>query len=230
MASLQTTATQIDRARAFLLLGSTLAHWRKALHHRRSLTLLASQIAARSLLAESVSTWVEAHRARRDTWVRVVDGERRATEGKTWLRWRTKWEGRRKARWEQSLAEREAVVRDRLELRTAKDVLERWRDARHGRTADEHYAQGLLRASFERWRALQAFRARLDGLLAQWEEESREGMLRSAFEAWRSRTVRQEAEHAVGAKVGHRVLREAFGRWQMVASVAPPSLFFFLCC
>lgn len=210
----QTTAAQIDRARAFLLLGSTLAHWRKVHQKHRSLNLLASQLAQRSLLSESMETWVGAHHARRDMLARVDEGARRVTVGKTWLRWRTRWEGRRKTRWQQSLAEREALLTDKLDRRRATDALAHWREARLARLADEHRSQRLLSSAFARWRTLQDLESRLKSRLEIWEAESRGDLLRSAFEAWAQKIKRRAAEETISAAVCQRTLATFFTRWK----------------
>lgn len=189
----------------------------------QSLALLASQLAARSLMTESVATWIDAHRARQDAWARIVEGERRATVGKTWLRWRTKWDDRRKARWQYSLAKREKLVRGRQAERLKREIFDRWRDAQLGRVADDHRAMELLRSSFQRWVARKASQAQLRARLEVWKAESRENILQAAFSAWCSKTRRREAEGIVSLAVGRRLLQASLGRWQAAAYIFAPA-------
>jgi hypothetical protein len=190
----------------------------------QSLAMLASQLAARSLMTESIHTWVDAHRARQDALARVIEGERRATEGKTWLRWRTKWDDRRKARWQHSLTKREQLVRNRQAERLQRETFGRWRDAQLGRVADDHRARELLRSGFQRWVVRRASQAQLRARLEVWEAEARENVLQAAFSAWRGKTRRQEAEGIVSLAVGRRLLRDFLGQWQAAAYVRVPSI------
>ncbi|CDZ97651.1 Sfi1 spindle body [Phaffia rhodozyma] len=210
----KTTEHQIDRARAFLLLGSSFSTWKKSVRMNESLSILASELASRSAQARSLSIWLLKLEHHQDLYERVAKDENKRTIARVWFGWKASCEARRRKRWEISLGEREGRFKSWAETNALRRSFEKWKIVRSKGLAVDHYDARLIAESFAAWRHLTLKVQDLRSLWEGWEADTKILVVGRAWDTWKMKLARRQTEDIVGERRDQRLLKGILRTWK----------------